>query len=266
MILDTKIQDLPKSIQNIPIRTLESDTPVWLSVAFFALYMGTFSDGIAITENKKLVGYFGSKQVIEYLQEQPTSPALMEKTIKDLPKRDHFVFFSTSNTLSDIFNEWKKSGFAYSAIQNGEEYSAISINSMLGFIELYDLPNKISEIPKKETVTYSNNDTVSAIFDKMLQHKYRRLVLEGTTDVLSDRIIIDAICNEFDYLKKTPDFLSIKAKSFNAKKAMEITQDSKITDVAHDMLRDNHPMMISDGQIITPWDIVVQFFKVMDGK
>ena len=266
MILDTKIQDLPKSIQNIPIRTLESDTPVWLSVAFFALYMGTFSDGIAITENKKLVGYFGSKQVIEYLQEQHTSSALMEKTIKDMPKRDHFVFFSTSNTLSDIFNEWKKSGFAYSAIQNGEEYSTISINSMLGFIELYDLPNKISEIPKKDTITYSNNDTVSVIFDKMLQHKCRRLVLEGTTDVLSDRIIIDAICNEFDYLKKTSDFLSIKAKSFNAKKAMEIAQDSKITDVAHNMLMENHPMIISDGQIITPWDIVVQFFEAMDGK
>jgi hypothetical protein len=265
MILDTKIQDLPKSIRSVPIRELESDTKLWVATTFLATAMGTFSDGITIMENNKRIGYFGSKQLLEYLQKYPISSTLVEKMVKDLPKRD-LTYFSTSDTLSDIFNEWKRTRFAYSVIQDNEHFFAISIRSMLAFVELYDLPNKISEIPKKDIITYNNDDTIKTIFDKMFQYKCRRLVHEHTLDVLSDRIIIDDICGEFDYLKNIPDFLQIKAKSFNAKKTKEITQNSKITDVAHEMLREEHPIMISERQIISPWDVVLKFFEAIDKK
>ncbi|WP_158641222.1 CBS domain-containing protein [Candidatus Nitrosopumilus salarius] len=248
------------------MRSLESDTPVWLSSSFLALTLNTFSDGITILENNKIIGYFASRQLLEFIIKNPTSLALKEKTVKDLPKRDRFVVFSSRNTLRDILNEWKKSRFAYSAIQDGDKFSSISINSMLGLVDLYDLPNTISEIPKKPTITYSNDDTVIAVLDKMFHHKVRRLVLENTADVLSDRIIVGAICDEFDFLRKTPNFLSVKAKSFNPKTAREIHPDSKITDVAHNMLNENHYAAISNGQIISPWDIITKFFEVMDGK
>lgn len=266
MILDTKIQYLPKCIKNPVMRSLESNTPIWLAASFLALTLGTFSDGITVMKNNKIMGYFGSKALLEFVIRNPTSLALKENLVEDLPTESDMPIFSPSNTLRDIFAMWKKSGFAYSVVQDGDKFSSVSINSMLGFIELYDLPNTISEIPKKTTITYNNDDTVKTVLDKMFKHKVRRLLLEGSTEVLSDRVIVDAICNEFDFFRNTPDFLSIKAKSLNTRKMIEINRDSKITNVARNMLRENHYVAISNGQIISPWDIVSKFFEIIDGK
>jgi len=217
-------------------------------------------------EKNEIIGYFGSKQLLEFVMKNPTSSALKNNTVKNLPQKDHFLVFSPSNTLRDIFNEWKKSEFAYSLIQDGDKLSSVSVLSILEFINLYDLPNEISEIPKKDVITYDNDDTVNIILDKMFQHHVRRLMLKDSTDVLSDRVIVDAICNDFDFLRKTPDFLSIKAKSFNLRKTNEISTNSKIVEVAHNMLKENHYVAISNGQIITQWDIVSKFFEIIDGK
>ncbi len=266
MILDTEIQYLPKCIKNSVMRSLEYNTPIWLAASFLALTLGTFSDGITVMKNNKIMGYFGSKALLEFVMQNPTSLALKENLVEDLPTESDLPIFSPSNTLRDIFVMWKKSGFAYSVVQDGDKFSSVSINSMLGFIELYDLPNTISEIPKKTTITYNNDDTVKTVLDKMFKHKVRRLLLEGSAEVLSDRVIVDAVCNEFDFLRNTPDFLSIKAKSFTPRKAREIAQDFKITGVAHDLLNENHYTTISNGQLISPWDIILKFFEIMDRK
>jgi len=264
MILDTKIQHLPICIRNPVMRTLEYDTPLWLSCSFLALTLSTFSDGITIMKNNKIVGFFGGKSLLEFVLQNPTSFALKEKVVQDLPIQVNLAIFSSGNTLRDLFVEWKKSGFAYSVIQDGDLHYLISVNSMLRFIELFDLPNTIAEIPKKTTVTYNNDDTIKTVLDKMFQHKVRRILHEGSTDVLSDRIIIDAICNEFDFFRNTPDFLSIKAKSLHAKKASELKLESKITDVARNMLKEDNYAAILNGQMISPWDIIFKFFEIMD--
>ena len=91
----------------------------------------------------------------------------------------------------------------------------------------------------------------------MFENKTRRLVLENTSQFLSDRIIIEKIATDLKYLQGVDDFLDMKASIFKLENVKTITSDTKIPELCKMMYGMLHPYVMTKDQVISPWDLVM---------
>ncbi|MFB5598575.1 MAG: CBS domain-containing protein, partial [Nitrosopumilaceae archaeon] len=115
----------------------------------------------------------------------------------------------------------------------------------------------LSQLPKKQLITFSQDSTVGDVLNLMLEKNIRRLMLEDSNKFINDRIILQKITDELKCLKETENFLELPIKDFKVEEATSISSDMKINELSKIMYEMEHPCVISDGKIITPWDICV---------
>jgi hypothetical protein len=113
----------------------------------------------------------------------------------------------------------------------------------------------ISELPKKKIVKFKMSDTINSIISLMLKNKTRKVLLENTNRFISDRIIIEKIAADLNYLRDANNFLDLPAVGFSLEYAKVISKDIKINELASIMFGMMHPYVIFKDQVISPWDI-----------
>ncbi|MEX0861409.1 hypothetical protein [Nitrosopumilus sp.] len=57
----------------------------------------------------------------------------------------------------------------------------------------------ISELPKKQIVSFDKNSTMKEIIQLMLEKNTRKLLLEDTNYFISDRLLIQSIAQDYDF-------------------------------------------------------------------
>ena len=115
----------------------------------------------------------------------------------------------------------------------------------------------VSEIPKKRIVTFNDNYTVKDIITSMFENKTRKLILQHTSSFISDRIMIEKIVRELNYLRNIKDFLSMKATIFKLENAKTISEDLNIQEASKIIYDMTSPYVIIKDQVVSPWDIVL---------
>ena len=115
----------------------------------------------------------------------------------------------------------------------------------------------VSEIPKKRMVTFNDNYTVKDIITSMFENKTRKLILQHTSSFISDRIMIEKIVRELNYLRNIKDFLSMKATIFKLENAKTISEDLNIQEASKIIYDMTSPYVIIKDQVVSPWDIVL---------
>ena len=115
----------------------------------------------------------------------------------------------------------------------------------------------VSGIPKKRIVTFNDDHTVKDIITSMFENKTRKLVLQNTTSFINDRIIIEKIVRELNYLRNVKDFLNMKVTIFKLENAKTISEDRSIQEASKIMYDMLSPYLIVKDQVISPWDIVM---------
>jgi predicted transcriptional regulator len=115
----------------------------------------------------------------------------------------------------------------------------------------------VSEIPKKRIVTFNDNFTVNDLINSMFENKTRTLILQDSTEFVSDRIIIEKIVRELNYLRNVKDFLSMNSRIFKLENAKTISEDLNIQEASKIMYEMTSPYLIVKDQVISPWDVVL---------
>ena len=80
-------------------------------------------------------------------------------------------------------------------------------------------------------------------------------MLENSNNLIKDRIILQKITDELKYLKNIESFWDLPISNFKLEEASSISPETKIQELSEIMYKMEHPCIISDYRIITPWDI-----------
>lgn len=248
---------LPLSLTSTPAVSIRQENKIWEASAMLVHYLESFTDSLVVTDNKNQpIGVIGGFEIIKNVFENPSSELFDEKTVKDI--MDVELLQITPNiTLEELLESWKNTRRAFCILPNQYGgYSAISARKILEIGAKCKTTITISDLPKKKLATFSSNDSVGHIINSMLKNKTRKLVHENTNDFISDRIIIQTIAKDLDYLKKTQNFLDIKIHpSFQLAEIKRIREELNLSDLARLMFGMMHPYVMNKNQVYTPWDV-----------
>jgi hypothetical protein len=140
-------------------------------------------------------------------------------------------------------------------------YSAISARKLLEVGKTSMTEMTISDLPKKKIMTFKMDVKLNDIINMMLKNKTRKLLLENTNQFISDRIIIEKIAADLNYLRDSNKFLDLPLVGFNLEYAKVITKDIKINELASIMFGMMHPYVVFRDQVVSPWDICLSLLS-----
>lgn len=229
---------------------------MWVATCMLMHYLESFTDSLVVTEeDEKPIGIIGGKEVIENISEN-ISPDFFDKITVEQVMNTNLVIVSEKIKLVELLEKWKQTRRAFSIIPNNlGGYSAISGRKLLEIGANCNTDLTISELPKKEIITFNRTDTMKDIISLMLHNNTRRLVLKNTNMFISDRLIIQTIAQKFDFFRKVKFLNHMVTESLNLEEAKKISKDLNLAEISKIMSVMVHPCIMFQDQIITPWDI-----------
>ena len=234
---------------------IEKGTETWVATGMLVQQLESFTDAVVIRENDKPIGIVGGKDIISRLIENPTSEIFYNTKVEDIMEK-RFPTVSKKSTLKELIDFWKNTRRAFAAVPNEfADYSCISAKKLLEIGKRCKTSVSISQIPKKDLIVFQKDSTVGNVLDLMMENNTRRLILEGTTKFINDRIILQKITDKLKCLKETPDFLQMSITDFAVEDSKTVSEDLKIDEISKIMYEMPHPCVMYDERIITPWDI-----------
>ena len=166
---------------------------------------------------------------------------------------------SSETKLKNLIEKWMITRRAFCVIPNQYfGYSAISSRKLLEIGANCKTDIRVRDLPKKKNIaTFNFDDTIGKIINQMFENRTRKILLEDSQSFISDRIIIQTVAQNLDYLREIEDFLSMKlGKSSQLSDAKTVPEDLNFTDLSKLMFSMMHPFVITkDHQVYSPWDI-----------
>ena len=248
---------LSRTLTVVPAVSTTVYDRVWESTGMLVHHLESFTDSLVVTDGGRPVGFIGGKEIMSETLKNPTYE-FFNNTLVGKIKNDGLVIVTPETKLLDLLKEWKQTGRAFSIIPNQYHgYSVISARKLLEVGISCDTDINVGDIPKKRIVSFKQNQTVREIINSMFENKTRRLVLENTSQFLSDRIIIEKIATDLRYLQDVDGFLDMKASIFKLENGKIIAPDVKISQLCKMMYGMLHPYVMTKDQVISPWDLVM---------
>ena len=247
---------LPLSFNSTPAVSIRKENKMWVATSMLIHTLESFTDSLVVTEgDEKPIGVIGGREIIENIFKNPSSSFFDDTTVEQIVDKN-LVILSNYTTLKDLLDKWKNTKRAFSIIPNNHGgYSAISARKILEIGANCVTDITISELPKKEIVTFEQDSTIKEIMNLMLQKNSRKILLKDSNYFISDRLLIQSIAQEFDFFRNVK-FLERHVKdSFRLEEARKVSKDLNLTEISKIMYSMPHPCTILQNQVITPWDI-----------
>jgi len=264
-ISERNLQDLlPLSLESTPCVSIHRENKVWVAASMLIHYLESFTDSLVVTDDKsKPLGIVGGKEVLENIL-NPSSALFDDTVVEDIMDKNVDII-SKEITLKDLLQRWTQTRRAFSILPNRfKGYSAISARKLLEIGANCATEMTISELPKKKIITFTYNDTLKDIINSMFENKTRKLVFKNTLNFISDRIIIEYVVRELNYLRNINYFLDLKFEEpFRLAEAKVISGDMKISELSKIMFGMMHPFVIYQDHVVSPWDLCI---ALLDNK
>ncbi len=247
---------IPLSYNSTPAVSIRKENEVWIATSMLIHYLESFTDSLVVTEeNEKPIGLIGGKEIIENVFKDPSSNFFDNFTVEQITDKN-LIILSDTSTLGELLNTWKNTRRAFSIMPNNlGGYSAISGRKLLeiGANCVTDLT--ISELPKKEIITFDRDNTIKEIIGLMLEKNTRKLLLKDTDYFISDRLLIQSIAQEYDFFRNVKFLERRFEESFTLEKIKKVSKDVNLAEISKSMYAMMHPYIMYEDQVITPWDI-----------
>lgn len=246
-----------------------SDTKMWVITGMLAHHLESFTDSVVVRDSiekeERLgdhpVGIVGGKEVIENVFFNPHSNLFDKTAVEDIMFNE-FAIVTKHTKLFELLDSWKLTRRAFAIIPNElHDYSAISAKKLLEIGMKVKTDITISYLPKKKAVTFNDDDQIGDIMNLMLKNKTRKLLLENSTKFISDRIIVGKIAEDLKFLHDVENFLSLPIKNFELGEAKVPATDLTIPDASKVMHGLEHPYLVFQDQVISPWDICMMLLS-----
>ncbi len=258
-----------------PYVSVSPDTPLIELGTYLATGHQIYVDGLIVARDKKLAGRIGGQHILDCLLKTTyddwstvKASELMEESTSSLE------LDSSLSALLELFAETK---FALAPITHkGQLIGSIGIRDLLPLVFESKLPTQVTTIGSTQ-IRLKIDETLRNAIDTMLKKRIRNLVLSANTNdsndkgnyIINDRKILEFI---FSYEGKkimaggigSNALSDIRVDSLDIISASHVSQTETVSKAAN-MLRDiNTPALLSQNQIITPWDVVMKIIWKKD--
>ena len=255
-IADKSLKELlPETLTFSLCIHIEKGKEVWVVAGMLSQYLESTTDSVLVLDQGTPVGVVGGKEIMENILKNPTSALFFENKVEDIMESDPFTV-SGDTKYGDLMNGWKKRGRAYAILKNEwNNYSAVSAKKILEIGMQCKTNLSINDLPKKSPVTFKKDDTMNSIIQSMFENKTRKILLENSNKYINDRIIIETITEKMSYLKDVDYFLNVPANIIDLEEARVIHDDLKINEISAMLYDMEHPYIIYNDSVVTPWDV-----------
>ncbi len=234
---------------------IEKGTETWVATGMLVQQLESFTDAIVVRENDKPIGIVGGKDIVSPLVENPNSSLFYDTKVEDVMEK-RFPTVTKKSKLKELINYWKQTRRAFAAVPNEfSDYSSLSAKKLLEIGIKVKTEISISQIPKKKLIAFNEKDTIGDVLRSMLEINARRLFLADSNKFINDRIILQKITDELKCLKEMENFMDLPSSEFNLEEAKNISDDLTVQEISEIMYNMEHPSVLFQDQIITPWDI-----------
>lgn len=251
---------LQNSLASTPCVNVRKNAKVKVATGMLVQYLETFTDSIVVRNDTEPIGVIGGREIIQGVYKNPTSDFFEMNLVENI-LNNRLNVVTPDTTLKELILLWKEVKRAFAVINVGDDdYSVISAKKLLEIGINNEIDFHISEIPKKKVVTYQEGATFGDIMKLMLENKCRKVLLEGTTQFINDRMIIETI-EKFDYLLNKENFLNIPVSVLTLEEAKVVSKDLSLSEISKIMYEISHPLVIYNDLVISPWDICMALEK-----
>ena len=248
---------LPQSILSTPIVSISVNDTLGEAASLLPHHLETLTDSLVATSDDRPVGIVGGIEVLDSILKNQTAVFLDKIKIGDAMSKK-IVIINPKDKFSELIKQWSQTRRAFAIMPNQYYgYSAISARKVLEVGTTFQVNTTISEIPRKKIITFHKEDTVRQIIQRMFDNNTRKIVLDGTCSFINDRIIIQKLVREFECLRNGQDFLVMSGDIFSLEQVKNISDDITITDACKIMQGMKSPCLMSQENIISPWDIAL---------
>lgn len=248
---------LQNSLLSSPIVSVTPEDLVTEATNLLPHNLESFTDSLVIIRDEKPVGLVGGREILDGVLKNPNANFFEKTRIKEI-MNTKLIILTSDATLGEVLDLWRQTGRAFAIMQNAYHgYSAISVRKLLEVGMLCSTNLKMGDVSKRKIVTFRKEQKVKEIIESMFKNKTRKLILEGTSEFISDRIIIQKISRDLNCLQGVDDFLEMKGSTFQLDKAKEVSDQVTLEEGCKILYEMQSPyLLLSDG-VVTPWDVIL---------
>jgi predicted transcriptional regulator len=237
-----------------PCISVDKNRDIWVAIEMCAQYLESAVDAIIVVSQNNPIGTIGGREILSHLRKNTIPDSYFRTKIEDI-FFNYFPQVEGNIKFDDLMNKWKSTGRAFSIISNQYgDYFSISSRKMLEIGKRYKSGISVSSIPKKKIVTFKEDESLGDILNRMFKNHIRRILLENSNQFISDRIILGEISMLLKY-QDIDNLLDIPINQFKFEYTKEITTDLTLSQICLIMDKMDHPCILYQDSIVTPWDI-----------
>ena len=257
LVHELSLQELfPNTLTDTSCVYIDKGREVSVAIEMCAEYLQSEVDSIVVLdESRRPVGIVGGYEILSHFQRNPTIESEYTTKVEQIMFKD-FLQAQKETQLKNLMEKWKETRRAFAVVPNeSREYSPMSARRMLEIGKRIKTDLSVSSLVKeKEIVTFHRDDSVGKILNLMLEYDIRKLVLENTNQIISDRIIIGEIAKMIKLENPPKSFLDIPVNMFKLE-YIKIIRDLNLSQLCTVMDKMDNPYVMHNEIIVTPWDI-----------
>jgi CBS domain-containing protein len=246
----------PKTLTDTVCINIHKEREIWVATLMCAQYLESTVDSIIVRdEGFKPIGIVGGYDLLDHLRRNPTRDSQYQTKVEEIMLKD-FPQVENKTKFSELIEIWKNSGRAFAIILNEfGDCSTVSARRMVEVGTRCETDISVSFMPKKKIITFRQDDPLSKILDLMYENKTRKLILENSSQFISDRLILGEISKILRFQTDIDYFLDIPANRFKLENAKVISDDIKFNQLCSMMESMDYPYVVYKDTVVTPWDI-----------
>lgn len=177
----------------------------------------------------------------------------------------------SDSDLQSLFHVFESTTFGYALVHDecGKIFTILSLNELLPLfhIGLLSTDLHVADVASKPTFSMSRGSKIIDCLHEMESRKFRKVKIANGPLVVSDKLILDYLFNDnrLKRISKTPQrFLDGTLEDLDLGQVDWIDGKSSITEAAWLMNRAPRKFLLSDGGILTPWDLIIKPWRLGD--
>lgn len=236
--------------------SIDKERKVWVATEMCAQYTESTVDSIVVLDyNKNGVGIVGGYDLLDHIRKNPTPESQYQTKVEDIMFK-HFPIIEKKTKFKDLMENWQKSRRAFAVIpKEPDNYSPISARKMLEVGMRVKANFSISSVLKNKIINFQVDDSLGTILDLMFKNMTRKLLLENSNQFISDRLVLGEISRMLKLQENVENFLDIPASHLKLEYMTIIKEDLKLNQLCSIMDKSDHPYVLYNDTVITPWDI-----------
>lgn len=246
----------PTTLTDTPSVNINSQRDVWVATLMCAQYLESAIDSIVVRDNDfKLIGIVGGYDLLDYILKKPTRDDQYRTKVEGIMLKD-FTLLERQTKFKDLTEIWKKTLRAFAIIPNEfGDYSVLSARKMIEVGTKCRCDISISSMSIKKIITFQKDYSIGKVLDLMYKHKTRKLLLENSNQFISDRLILGEISRALHFQQDVDNFLEMSVNTISLEDAKIVEKDLNFNPLCTIMKSMEHPYIIHDDIVITPWDV-----------